>query len=119
MFYNLNKIKNSLNTILYNIVKKNLIIHGYGASTKGNTLIQFFDLGRYINLISDRNIEKVGKFTPDKKMRIISEKESRYMKPDYYLVFPWHFKNNIVIRERNRYKTKTKFIFPLPKIKII
>ena len=63
--YNLNKIKIAL-TILYNIVK-NLIIHGYGASTKGNTLIQFFDLGRYINLISDRNIEKVGKLPQTKK----------------------------------------------------
>ena len=117
MFFNLNKIKNNLDFILDKIVKNNLVIHGYGASTKGNTLIQFFKLGRYINLISDRNTEKVGKFTPDKKMRIISEKMSRTMKPDYYFVFPWHFKNNIVRRERSRYKIKTKFIFPLPKIK--
>ena len=105
--------------MLHKITQKNLIVHGYGASTKGNTLIQFFDLGRYINLISDRNIEKVGRYTPDKRMKIISENVSRNMKPDYYLVFPWHFKNNIVIRERRKYKTKTKFIFPLPKIEIL
>jgi hypothetical protein len=38
--------------------------------------------------------------------------------PDYYLVLPWHFRNEILIRERKLLKKRTKFIFPLPRIEI-
>ena len=50
---------------------------------------------------------------------IISEKEAKEMKPDYFLVLPWHFKNSIISREEVYMSNGGKFIFPLPEIEII
>ena len=104
---------------LKSIKSKNLIVHGYGASTKGNVLLQFFNIGKnYIQYIADRNPLKFNSFTPGTKIKIISEKKSRAMKPDYYLVLPWHFKKEILSREKKIMNNGTKFIFPLPKLEI-
>ena len=51
-------------------------------------------------------------------IKIISEALSRFYKPDYYLVLPWHFKKEILLREKSTIKKGTKFIFPLPKLEI-
>ena len=101
------------------MIANNKIIHGYGASTKGNVLLQFFGINRkYIKFIADRNPNKYNLFTPGTKINIISEEKSRLINPDYYLVLPWHFKNEILFREKKIIKKGTKFIFPLPKISI-
>ena len=113
------KIKNKLINYLDNLIDDNKIIHGYGASTKGNVLLQFFGINHeYIRFIADRNPNKYNLFTPGTKIKIVSENESRLMKPDYYLVLPWHFKNEILDREKKIIQRGTKFIFPLPKITI-
>ena len=120
-FYNqILKIKKKITEIISIIKSKNKSIHGYGASTKGNVLLQFFKIkNSSINYIADRNIEKSGLYTPGTKIKIITENESRLLKPDYYLVLPWHFKKEILLREKQIRKSGTKFIFPLPKLKII
>ena len=106
---------NKINTILKDKKK----IHGYGASTKGNVLLQFFGIdNKKIELISDRNPKKNNLYTPGTNIKIVNEKISRSKKPDYYLVLPWHFKNEILRREKTLLKKKTKFIFPLPKITV-
>ena len=69
--------------------------------------------------IADRNSQKFNFFTPGTKIKIISEKLSRKMKPDYYLVLPWHFKKEILKRENRIKRQGTKFIFPLPKLKVL
>ena len=51
-------------------------------------------------------------------IKIISEKKSRNMKPNFYLVLPWHFKKEILHREKKLIKKGSKFIFPLPNLKI-
>jgi hypothetical protein len=113
------KIKNKLINYLDNLIDDNKIIHGYGASTKGNVLLQFFDINqKYLKFIAERNANKYNLFTPGTKIKIISENESRLMKPDYYLVLPWHFKSEILRREKKIIKQGTKFIFPLPKMSI-
>jgi hypothetical protein len=113
------KIKNKLINYLDNLVDDNKIIHGYGASTKGNVLLQFFGINqKYLRFIAERNPNKYNLFTPGTKIKIISENESRLMKPDYYLVLPWHFKSEILHREIKIIKEGTKFIFPLPKMSI-
>ena len=109
------KLLNKINIILKNKKK----IHGYGASTKGNVLLQFFGIdNKKIELISDRNPKKNNLYTPGTNIRIVNEKISRSKKPDYYLVLPWHFKNEILKREKTLLKKRTKFIFPLPKITV-
>lgn len=93
---------------------------GYGASTKGNVLLQFCGLNRsHIPYIADVNEDKFGSFTPGTKIPIISEEEARDMKPDYFLVLPWHFKDSILRREVDFLRNGGKFIFPLPEIEII
>ena len=119
-FNSIKFLKNKFNFLINNLKKKNFIIHGYGASTKGNVLIQFYNINnKQLNFIAEKNKEKFNCFTPGSKIKIVSEKISRRLIPDYYVVFPWHFKKEILIREKNIRKKGTKFIFPLPKIEII
>ena len=112
--------KNKLKKLIKEIKNKKMIIHGYGASTKGNVLLQFYGIGnKDLNYIADRNPLKYNLFTPGTKIKIISENYSRKLQPDYYLVLPWHFKKEILIREREIRKKGTKFIFPLPRVKVV
>ena len=99
-----------------NLIKKQKkTIHGYGASTKGNVLLQYFKIGKnYLDYIAERNSKKFNYYTPGTKIKIISELKSRNLKPDYYFVLPWHFKNEIIQREKEIISKGTKFIFPLP-----
>jgi hypothetical protein len=95
-------------------------IFGYGASTKGNVLLQFCGLGpEHIPYIAEVNEQKFGSFTPGTHIPIISEADARAMKPDYFFVLPWHFKHNILDRERDYIADGGKFIFPLPEIEIV
>ncbi len=93
---------------------------GYGASTKGNVLLQFAGITpRDIPFIGEVNEDKFGSYTPGTLIPIISEEEAREMNPDYFFVFPWHFKEFILNKEKfNKYK-KTPLLFPLPTIEII
>lgn len=95
-------------------------IFGYGASTKGNVLLQFCGLTPdYIPFIAEVNEQKYGAFTPGSNIPIISEAEAKQMNPDYFLVLPWHFKSSILDREQDFLTHGGKFIFPLPEIEII
>ena len=117
---NLIKKKKTMMNFIIKQKKQNKIIHGYGASTKGNVLLQYFNItNKHIDLIADRNPQKFNKFTPGTKIKITSENYSRNKKPDYYLVLPWHFKNEIIKREKKTRIQGTKLIFPLPNLKII
>jgi hypothetical protein len=118
-FSEIMKVKANLLNLLDKIKLKKQSIHGYGASTKGNVLLQFFGIDKsYIDYISERNPLKYNLFTPGTKIKIISEKNSRKIKPDFYLVLPWHFRKEILIREKKIRNKGTKFIFPLPNIQV-
>lgn len=94
-------------------------ILGYGASTKGNVILQFCGLGpKDIPAIADVNPDKFGAYTPGSLIPIISEAEAKAMQPDYFLVLPWHFKDGIVRREKAFLENGGKFIFPFPEIEI-
>lgn len=95
-------------------------IIGYGASTKGNVLLQFCGLStEEIPYIAEVNEDKFGHFTPGTNIPIISEDEARSMNPDYFLALPWHFKNNILSKEQDFIANGGKFIFPLPNIEVV
>lgn len=95
-------------------------IIGYGASTKGNVLLQFCNVtNKQIPYVAEVNEQKFGCYTPGTNIPIISEKEARAMKPDYFFVLPWHFKSNILDREKEYIAQGGKFIFPLPEIEIV
>jgi len=116
----INFLKTKLNNKIKYIRRNNQNIHCYGASTKGNVLLQYFNIDNTkISFAAERNKNKYGLVTPGSKIKIISEENSRKMRPDYYLVLPWHFKKEILKREKNILRKGTKFIFPLPNFKII
>jgi SAM-dependent methyltransferase len=95
-------------------------IHIYGASTKGNTILQFCGIDHtLIDVASERNPDKYGARTLGTNISIVSEEDSRNMKPDYYLVLPWHFKNEFLQREKAALEAGVGFIFPLPEIAIV
>jgi len=95
-------------------------IHIYGASTKGNTILQWCGIdNKIIDYAAERNPDKYGAHTLGTDILIISEVESRAMNPDYYLVLPWHFKDEFIEREREILERGTRLIFPLPKIEIV
>jgi hypothetical protein len=112
--------KEDLRKLVLSLVADGKKILGYGASTKGNVLLQFCGFTKNeIPFIAEVNKDKFGHYTPGTKIPIISELEAKKMKPDYFLVFPWHFKKNILKRESDFIKNGGKFIFPLPKIQIV
>lgn len=93
---------------------------GYGASTKGNVILQFCGLRENdIPFIAEVNPDKFGVYTPGTFIPIISEKDARAMKPDYFVVLPWHFKDNIIARERGFLREGGKLIFPLPRPEVV
>ena len=95
-------------------------ILGYGASTKGNVLLQFCGLTpKHIPCIAEVNEDKFGAYTPGTNIPIVSEADAKKMKPDYFLALPWHFKNGILEREKEYLASGGKFIFPLPEIEIV
>ncbi len=99
---------------------KGKTIWGYGASTKGNTLLQWYGLDNtLIDAIAERNPDKYGKRTVGTNIEIKSELEMRRASPDYLLILPWHFISEFKSRERDYLKSGGKFIVPLPQFKII
>lgn len=95
-------------------------VMGYGASTKGNVLLQFCGLTtKDIPYIAEVNPDKFGAFTPGTNIPILSEAEVKAMKPDYMLVLPWHFRDNIIQREAEYLASGGKLIFPMPEIEIV
>lgn len=109
-----------LKSLVESLVKDGKKVFGYGASTKGNVLLQFCNFTpKEIPYIVEVNEEKFGKFTPGTNIPIISEEEAEKLKPDYYIVLPWHFRDSILSREKEFLKDGGKFIFPLPEIEIV
>ena len=95
-------------------------IYGYGASTKGNTLLQYFGLTKEdIVAIAERSPYKWGKKTVGTEIPICSENEMREAKPDYLLVLPWHFIDEFVKRETDYLKAGGALVVPCPEFKVI
>jgi hypothetical protein len=93
---------------------------GYGASTKGNVVLQFCDIGPdLLSHIAEVNEDKFGAFTPGTGIPIVSEAEARAMNPDYLLVLPWHFRDGIIRREAEFLANGGRLIFPFPEIEIV
>lgn len=108
---------------LLDFIKKintnNKLLLGYGASTKGNVILQFCGLTQKdIPCIADINEDKFGCFTPGTGIPITSEEKAKARNPDYLLVLPWHFKDNILLREKTFLQKGGALIFPLPKIEM-
>jgi SAM-dependent methyltransferase len=116
----INGHREELTSLLKSLKTEGKKIHIYGASTKGNTILQWCGIDHFIiDYAADRNPDKHGARTLGTDIPIISEEESRAMNPDYYLVLPWHFKKEFLEREREMLDRGVGMIFPLPNIEIV
>lgn len=112
--------RDQLNQNIGKLKKQGARIHGYGASTKGNVILQYCGLTtQEIECIAEVNEEKFGRVTPGTKIPITSETKSKEMMPSHYLVMPWHFRDGIVTREKAYLNGGGQLIFPLPRIETV
>jgi hypothetical protein len=119
-FFKINKQKKDLKDLLENLIDMKKKIYGYGASTKGNVILQFSNINsKLLPLIGEVNPFKFNRYTPGTKIKIVSEAAIKKNKPDYLLVLPWHFKDFIIKKEKKYLDSGGKLIFPLPQIEII
>ena len=117
---NVEKQKHDLVTLLTELKKAGKTVIGYGASTKGNVILQYCNIGTdLLPYIGDITPFKDGAYTPGSKIPIISIEKAKAMKPDYFLVLPWAFRNDIVLREKETLSSGLKLIFPLPFVEIV
>lgn len=112
--------KNEVVNLIKTEVAKGKKVHGYAASTKGNTTLQYYGLGSdLVEVIADRNPYKFGTFTAGTFIPVVSEEDSRKMKPDYYFVLAWHFLPEFIQRESEFLKNGGKFIVPMPEFRVV
>lgn len=112
--------RDKLKQLVQQLIADGKRILGYGASTKENVLLQLYGFtAAEIPAIAEVNEEKFGRLTLGTHIPIISDKEARAMKTDYFLVLPWHFKENILRKEQIYLARGGKFIFPFPVIEIV
>ncbi len=114
------KVSRELRSLLADIRLSGKTVYIYGASTKGNTILQYCGIDRtIIPKAADRNPDKWGKKPLGTNILIISEEQARRESPDYFLVLPWHFIEGFKRREREFLARGGKFILPLPEVRII
>lgn len=114
------KHRDELRDFLKRLRSENLRVLGYGASTKGNVVLQYCGISREdIPAVAEVNPDKFGCHTPGTHIPIVSEAEARDQRPDYFLVLPWHFKDHIVAREQAFLNSGGKLLFPLPKMEVV
>jgi hypothetical protein len=117
---NCHRVRDELHALCQRLTADSKQIHVDGASTKGNTILQFAGLdSSMLPYAADRNPDKWESVTIRTNIPIISEEESRRMRPDYYLVLPWHFLEEFVEREREYLSEGGRFIVPLPEVRVI
>jgi NDP-4-keto-2,6-dideoxyhexose 3-C-methyltransferase len=101
-------------------VKSGKTVYVYGASNRGNTILQYYGLDhQMVSKAADSNPEKWGRKTVGTLIPIVSKEEARRDKPDYFLVLPHHFLEEIIRDEKEYLQNGGKFIVPLPKFRIV
>ena len=110
--------KKLLNLFLKSINRKDII--GYGASTKGNIVLNHCGISKKdLPYICDANPYKFGKYTPGTNIKIISKKEMRKKNPKYLLVLIWSFRSEVIVQEKRFIEKGGKLIFHLPMFHIV
>lgn len=109
------QINKSLKRIILNLNKKNIKVGAFGAPAKGNTLLNTLNLNsKQIVAISENNSEKIGKFTPESKIEIVSDETFNRSKIQYALLLSWNYKD-FFLKKSDYIKNGGKFIIPFPK----
>jgi hypothetical protein len=114
------KIRSDLNKLVTDEVKGGRTVYVYGASNRGNTILQYCGLDhRLIKKATDANPDKWGRATVGTEIPIVSKEEARKDNPDYFLILPHHFLDEIKREEKGYLDNGGKFIVPLPEVRMV
>ena len=114
------EIKAHLKMLITELKLENKTIYTYGATAKGNTLLNFVGITqREIPFCVDNTKIKHGKFLPKSKIKIISEEEGLDNPPDYFLLTAWNYQDEIIKKVRSAGNKHSKFIVPFPSVHIV
>ncbi|MBI4347574.1 MAG: class I SAM-dependent methyltransferase [Elusimicrobia bacterium] len=112
--------RKKLRAFLAQVAKRKQTLLGYGASTKGNVILQYCGItAEQMPAIAEVNEDKFGCFTPATRIPIVSEADARARKPDFLMVLPWHFRAGIVLREKDYLAGGGRLVFPLPRLAVV
>lgn len=116
------KIKKDLLELIYSLKNKNpkTLIYTYGATAKGNTLLNFVGLNnKHIDFCIDNTKIKQGKYLPGSRIKIMSEEFAEEHPPSFFLLTAWNYKDEIITKVRNKGNLESAFIIPFPDLTIV
>ena len=112
---NVNDHSKNLYNFLKKIKLKNKNISAYGASGKGQSLLQLSKIGKFIDYVYDKSNLKIGKYTPGTHIKILNPKKINKTNTDYLLLLSWNLYKEIAKQENSFIKKGGRFILPFPK----
>ena len=117
---NVSRVRHDLRRLLADVQGGGEVVYVYGASTKGNTILQFCGVDEHlVPKAADRNPFKWGRRPLGTNIEVISEEQARAERPDYFLILAWHYLEEFKKREAAFFSRRGKFIVPLPEVRVI
>jgi hypothetical protein len=113
-------IKERLGTMLRELKAEGKTLAGYGAAAKGAVMLNYVGIGKdLLDFVADRNVHKQGRLMPGVHVPIVDPSEIMARRPDYILLLPWNFKDEI-LRQQQAYRDQGgKFIVPIPSPEVV
>ena len=113
-------IKRSLRELLAQLKQQGKTMAAYGASAKGSTLLNFFELGKEtLDFVADRSTYKQGRLTPGTHIPILPPEALLEKRPDFTLLLTWNFADEILAQQKAYRDGGGKFIIPIPQVKVV
>jgi SAM-dependent methyltransferase len=114
------RIRGELLALLGRLKRAGARVAGYGAAAKGTILLNFAGVGREVlDFVADRNVHKQGRYIPGVRLPIVSPARILQEQPDYLLILPWNFKEEIMEQQAEYRRRGGRFIVPVPQPVII
>lgn len=114
------RIRSELLALLGRLKRAGARIAGYGAAAKGTILLNFAGLGgEVLEFVADRNVHKQGRYIPGVRLPIVPPARILEAQPDYLLILPWNFKEEIIEQQAEYRRRGGRFIVPVPEPVII
>ena len=109
------RIRDLLVALLERLTREGARIAGYGAAAKGTILLNFAGIGReMLEFVADRNVHKQGRYVPGVRLPIVPPARILEEQPDYLLILPWNFRDEIMQQQSEYRRRGGRFIVPVP-----